>query len=121
MILYCLIPIILANLLFAAHVMRFNGMYWTLLILALLFTLFIRRDWILRLWQVLVGLAIIEWILTTIRFVQMRMTLEAPYIRLMFIMGAVILFNLFVLLWLQNKKLKRYYSGSKETINKPAT
>lgn len=109
MILIRLLPLILATLLFAAHVMRFNGLPAALLILALLFTLFVPRSWILNLWQVLIGLALIEWLRTAIILINMRLALDLPYMRLAVIMVAVILFNGLVIYWLNHKKLRRFY------------
>ena len=109
MILVRLLPLILATLLFAAHIMRFNGLPAALLVLALLVTLFIPRSWILNLWQVLIGLALIEWLRTAIILIKMRLVLDLPYVRLALIMAAVILFNGFVIYWLNHKKLRRFY------------
>ncbi len=109
-----LLPVIFADLLFAAHVMRFNGLYWALVVVALIPTLLIRNKWIPKVWQVLAGLTIIEWIRTTMMLVQMRLAVELPYGRLLLIMSAVILFNLFVLFWLRSKKLVAYYKNIEE-------
>ena len=73
MIILRLLPIIFAQLLFAAHIMRSHGLIWALLVLSLLSTLFIRRDWLIRLWQVIVTLATVEWIRITIVIVQLRL------------------------------------------------
>ena len=104
-----LLPVIFATILFAAHIMRFTSLYPALAVLALLATLFIRKNWIPYMWQILTGLAIIEWLRTTIMFVQMRLDVGLPYLRLLVIMGVVILFNVYVLISLRNKKLQAFY------------
>ena len=109
MIILRLLPLIFAQLLFAAHIMRLNGLMWALLVLLLLFTLFIRRNWIVQFWQMIAALATLEWIRITIVIVQLRLAVEMPYARLLIIMGAVILFNLFVIYWLQRPKIKAFY------------
>ena len=110
MLIIRLLPLIFTQLLFAAHIMRSFGIIWAIAVLILLFTLFIRRDWILRLWQIIIAFDVIDWIRTTIVFVQLRLAVEMPYLRLLIIMGAVILFNLFVIYLLRRPKVKMLYS-----------
>jgi len=109
MIVVRLLPLIFAALLFAAHVMRFNGFYPALLIPALLLTLFIRHYPVIYLWQFLLGLASIEWLRTTIELIRMRITLEAPFGRLLLIMSLVIFYNIFVIIYLRHKAFKAFY------------
>jgi hypothetical protein len=116
MLIIRLLPLIFVQLLFAAHIMRSFGMIWALVVLILLFTLFIRRDWIIRLWQIIIAFEVVEWIRTTIVIVQLRLAVEMPYIRLLIIMGAVILFNLFVIYWLRRPIIINFYN-QKDIIN----
>lgn len=109
MIIIRLLPLLLAALLFAAHVMRFNGLYPALLIPVLLLTLFIRRYPVIYLWQFLLGLASIEWLRTTVELVRLRMTMEAPFSRLLLIMSTVILYNIFVIVYLRHGTFKTFY------------
>jgi hypothetical protein len=106
MIILRLLPLIFAQLLFAAHIMRSFGSFWAILVLLLLLTLFIRREWIIRIWQVIIAFVTLEWIRTTIIIVKLRLAIEIPYTRLLIIMCAIILFNLFVIYWLQRPKVK---------------
>ena len=110
MLIIRLLPLIFAQLLFAAHIMRSFGMIWAMVVLSLLLTLFIRREWITRLWQIIIAFEVVEWIRTTIVIVQLRLAVEMPYLRLLIIMGTVILFNLFVIYWLQKPKVRAIYS-----------
>ena len=120
MIIIRTLPVILATLLFAAHVMRYGGLYPALLVVALLITLLVPRYWVLHLWRVLIGLAIIEWLRTAIILVRMRLMLELPYIRLMLIMALVVLFNGFVLYWLNRRQLRYFYKRpSQQEIEGP--
>ncbi len=109
-----LLPVIFADLLFAAHILRFNGILPALLIILLIPTLFIKKPWILLSWQVLTAVAIIEWIRTTVMFVQFRLAMHLPYVRLTVIMGIVILFNLFILFWLRSSKTRSFYEFKEE-------
>ena len=110
MIVIRLLPLIFAQLLFAAHIMRSFGIIWAMAILILLFTLFIRREWIIRLWQIIIAFEIVEWIRTTIVIVQLRLAVEMPYLRLLIIMSAVILFSLCVIYWLRRDKIAAFYN-----------
>lgn len=116
MIILRLLPLIFAQLLFAAHIMRSYGLFWAIVVLLLLFTLFIRREWIIRIWQVIIVFVILEWIRTTIVIIQLRLAVDMPYTRLLIIMCVVIIFNLFVIYWLQRPKVKTIYSRIKKEI-----
>ena len=105
-------PIILSTLLFAAHIMRFYGLIPALAVLLLLFTLFFRRIWIMRFWQISLSLATMVWISAAIDFVRFRLVTDMPWSRLLIIMLAVILLNVFSILWLQHKKFHLYFSAS---------
>ncbi|APF18953.1 hypothetical protein Calab_3307 [Caldithrix abyssi DSM 13497] len=109
------LPMIFADLLFAAHVMRFQGLYPALAVVLLLGTLFIRRAWVPGLWQVLLLLAIGEWLRVTAMFIRFRLAMDLPYIRLLIIMGLVILFFVFVIFWWQNDKIQAYFKNKSET------
>lgn len=109
-----LLPMIFADLLFAAHILRFHGTVPAFLVVLLLITLLIRKPWIPHFWQVLLLLAVGEWIRVTILFVRYRLAMDMPYIRLLIIMGAVILFFIFVIFWWQNKRIEAFYQTNKE-------
>ncbi len=104
-----LAPMVFADLLFAAHVLRFYGFLPAILILAFGLTLLIKKSWLPGIWQILLLFAIGEWIRVTIEFVRYRLAMGMPYFRLIIIMGAIILFFIFVIFWWQNKKIQLYY------------
>lgn len=113
MIILRLLPVILANILLAAHFLRFGGIILAGLILLLLLTLFIRKWWIVRLWQVILFAATLVWIETSFDLIGARMAMNAPATRLAIIMAGVVLFNVFALFWLENKKIKAHYNQKK--------
>ncbi len=110
MIIIRLLPLIFAQLLFAAHIMRSFGIIWAMAVLILLFTIFIRRGWIIHIWQAIIAFEVVEWIRTTIIIIRLRLAMGMPYVRLLIIMSMVILFSLFVIYWLQKPKVKAIYS-----------
>ncbi len=114
MLILRLLPLIISTLLFAAHIMRFHGLNWAVLPILLLLTLFVRKNWIRRMWQGLMLLAALVWIDITIDLIHFRITAEQDYLRLAVIMIAVILFTIFSGVMLENRKLKERYGAHAE-------
>jgi hypothetical protein len=82
-----------ALVLLAAHLLH-AGL--TLLAAASLFLiglLFVRRPWAARVLQLVLAVAAIEWIRTTIGLAQMRISHGQPYLRLALILGTVTVFT----------------------------
>ncbi|MBL7047175.1 MAG: hypothetical protein ISR95_06050 [Candidatus Marinimicrobia bacterium] len=104
-----MIPVILSTLLIAAHLSRHYSNLIAFVGLILLLTLLIRKPWIPRLWQGLLSIAVVEWIITTVELVQFRWIHQEPWLRLLVILSSVILFNIFSIIWLENRKIKSYY------------
>jgi len=72
MMLLRLLPVILSALLLAAHFLRREAYLPVLLILVLLLILFVRKTWVPRLWQAILGLGALVWIDTTLVVLRMR-------------------------------------------------
>ena len=104
-----LLPVILANLLFAAHMSRSYSDVLALLVLLFTFTLFLSQKWILRIWQGYLMLAGLLWIVDTIGLVQGRLALGIPWIRLAIILSLVSLFTFFAAYWLERPSLRERY------------
>jgi hypothetical protein len=103
------LPIILADVLLAAHFLRFSGIFPAALVLLLLVTLFIRRYWVVRLWQALMFIATLVWIDTAIKLIRLRLALDLPWLRLAVILALVILLTIFAGFWMESKKIKAFY------------
>ena len=92
-----------------------------LVIVCLLFPLllFIKRRWVAKVFQVLLLLAAMEWILTTLRIVHIRQMQEEAWIRLVIILGSVALFTALSALVFESKKLKQRFidTGTSENIS----
>ena len=108
-----LLPALFSALLFAAHISRAGYNIPALIFLLLMGTFFIRKPYILRAWQIILGLASLIWIQAAMGYIQTRMQLNTPWIRLAFIMGAIVLFTAFSAWWLSNKKIKAFYGFNK--------
>ena len=107
-----LIPVILSFLLLAAHFFRAGLVPLTVACVAVLFLLVLRRDWVPRLFQVLLVLGAIEWLRTLYLLAAMRIAWEEPWLRLAVILGGVALFTALSGLVFVNRKLAAYYGGS---------
>lgn len=103
-------PVVMIWLLFTAHIMRSHGLETAVFILLMSATLWLRNRYIPFIWQMFIGIATVEWIRTTIYLTQLRIVQELPYERLLIIMGAVILFNIFGIFWMGTQKIKALYT-----------
>ena len=104
-----LLPVILSFLLLGAHFYRAGLVPVTLLCVAALFLLFLRKSWVPRLFQVLLVLGGIEWLRTLYMFAAMRIAWGEPWTRLAVILGAVALFTALSGLVFRNRKLANRY------------
>lgn len=105
-----LLPAILSALLLAAHFLRREAYLPALLILALLLILLVRKSWVLRFWQAILGLGALLWIDTTLSVLRVRQALGLPWGRMAVIMAAVLLLTIFSALWLENPRIKAFYN-----------
>ncbi len=108
-----LLPVLFSALLFSAHISRAGYNVAAIILLLLIGTLFIRKTYILRAWQVVMGLASLIWIQAAVGYIQNRMSMGTPWVRLAFIMAAIVLFTAFSAWWLENKKIKEFYGFKK--------
>lgn len=103
------LPIILSIVLFAAHFMRDGNLPIVFILSVLLVLLFVRRRWVARLTQAVLGLAAAEWLRTMVSLVQVRAALDEPYLRLVVILGAVVAMAVLAALLFQTKELRAIY------------
>ena len=109
-----LLPVIVSLLLLAAHFMRAGNYFLFGFSFGLLLLLFRKKAYIARLIQLVLIGGTVEWIRTTIIYVQERQDAGEPWIRLMLILGSVSLFTALSALSLQNKHLKDVYGLTKK-------
>ncbi len=90
------IIITLAFLLLGAHFVRFSQTEWAIIACFMPLLMFIRHNIINQLLKFTLLLSVIFiWAVTTFNFIDMRMTLSEPWLRLAMIMGGVMIFTLF--------------------------
>lgn len=107
-----LLPVILSFLLLGAHFYRSGLVVLTGLCLAVLFLLFVRKNWVPRLFQVLLVFGALEWFRSLYFFAAMRIAWGEPWTRLAVILGAVALLTALSGLVFKNRKLQAYYTRS---------
>jgi len=103
------IPLILGNLIFAAHILRFYGVVPAIIVIAFMFTLLIRKEIILILWQFLFALSSLIWIFATIGFIRFRLAEGLPWLRLLIIMSLLIIFSIFNIFWIRRKAFREKF------------
>jgi len=106
-----LIPVILSFILLAAHFYRSGQVALTGLCAAVLFLLFLKKNWVPRLFQALLLLGALEWLRSLYYFAAMRIAWDQPWTRLAIILGAVALFTAASGFIFRNKKLQGYYQS----------
>jgi hypothetical protein len=84
-----LLPVILSCLLLAAHFSRNEIMLLTLVSLVLPLVLLVRRQWVPRLFQVLLVLGALEWIRRLIALALERQGAGEEWVRMALILGVV--------------------------------
>ena len=107
-----LIPAILSFLMLAAHWMRADSLPLAGGTLGVALLLLVPKWWAARIVQVVLGLAVIIWLLTTWGIIQDRMDEGKPWQRAALIFLGVVIFNLLALLLFGTKRLRQRYSAT---------
>lgn len=103
----------------AAHFSRADQTGLAIVCLMLPFLLFIKRRWVANVFQVLLFIGAIEWILTTLRIVHIRQMQGDTWTRLVIILGSVALFTALSALVFESKKMRQRFidTGKAENIS----
>ncbi|MBK6349511.1 MAG: hypothetical protein V9E93_02235 [Steroidobacteraceae bacterium] len=100
---------LLALLLLAAHLVHAGLMPLAALVILLVGLLAVPRPWASWTLQVVLTVAVIEWILTTVGLAQLRLRHDEPYLRLVAILGSVALFTALAAVAFQHPVLRAYF------------
>lgn len=111
---------VLALLLLAAHLVHAGLRPLAVLAILLMGLLAVPRPWASRTLQVVLAVATIEWILTTVGLAQLRLRLGEPYVRLAVILGSVTLFTALAALAFQHPVLRAYFRLPAKSTAGPA-
>lgn len=101
---------ILSSVLLAAHFSRTQNDWLVLLSLLFPFILFIRKRWILRIYQTYLVAGGIIWIERVFYYAQLRESQGRPWVRIAVILSVMALLTLVSSLIFEKKKIQRHYS-----------
>ena len=104
-----LLPVIFSALIMSAHLSRAYQTELAIVCLILPFLLFIRKQWVARVFQVLLVIGGLVWIKTAWILAQIRQVHGESWTRLVVILGVVALFTGLSALVFQTKDLKKRY------------
>ncbi|MDX1676074.1 MAG: hypothetical protein R3314_14865 [Longimicrobiales bacterium] len=93
MIAIALVPAALSTVVLAAHFLRAGWLPLVVVLLALIPLLGLRRRWVPRVFEVVLGLGALEWLRTLLELRDIRMALGQPHGRMVAILGAVAVFT----------------------------
>ena len=104
-----LTPVVLSFVLLAAHFSRNDVPSLVLLCLLIPFILLLKRSWVPRLLQLLLGLGAVEWIRTAVVLAGRRIDAGEPWLRMALILAAVALVTAGSAFLLQTARVRRRY------------
>jgi hypothetical protein len=104
-----LLPVILSLLMMGAHGMRLSQPILMAIPLAMLVLLPWPRKWVARTVQVTLILGALEWLRAMFSYILLRIHLDQPWLRLVFILGGVALFTSLSSLVFRSKSLAQRY------------
>lgn len=102
----------LALLLLAAHLLHAGFVAATVVVLLLGALLAVRRPWAGRVLQLVLALAVVEWLLTAIRLSQLRAQHDQPYLRMALILGGVAAFTALAATLLRHRRLRAWFGSA---------
>ncbi|HVT88700.1 MAG TPA: hypothetical protein VHD56_07610 [Tepidisphaeraceae bacterium] len=114
-----LLPVILSLLVLAAHFLHAGNLVMVVACLLLPWLLLVRKSWTVRVIQIVLVLAAFEWLRTMVVLMNERQVAGEPWIRMVIILGAVMLFTVASGLVFAAPKLKRRYFDAGTTAAFP--
>ena len=104
-----LVVVAAALLLLAAHLVHGGFLLLAVLAIVSIALLAVPRRWAARTLQVLLGVATIEWAVTTYVLAQLRAAHDQPYLRLVLILSGVTLFTAFAVFAFELTPMRRRF------------
>ena len=87
------VVVAVAMVVLAAHFLRAGWLPPVVILIAVIPLLGLRRRWVPRLFQLVLGLGALEWLRTLLELREIRMALGQPHARMVAILGGVALFT----------------------------
>jgi hypothetical protein len=116
-----MVPIILTVVVLAAHFLRDGSHAVTVLLIAMLPLLALRRRWVARLFQGVLLFGAVTWMMTTAEILRFRAEAGQPYTRMTVILGAVTFVTAASALLFETRRAKARYLSSPVTHNPVST
>lgn len=104
-----LFPVVLATLVLAAHFLRAGALFAVVILIIILPLLGLRRWWVPRLFQAVLGLGALEWLRTLLVLREVRIALGQPHARMVAILAGVALFTLIAAALFEVPRVRRWY------------
>ena len=104
-----LLPVIFSFLILSAHLSRGDLFIPSMLFLILPLLLLIKKQWVVRLIQIVLVIGSLEWIRSMFIYLNQRQAIDEPYLRLVIIIGIIALFTGLSALVFRNQSLKKLY------------
>ena len=110
MTLLLLVPPTLSTLVLAAHFLRGGALFAVVLLIAIIPLLGLRRSWVRRVFQLILGLGALEWLRTLLALRAVRMAMGQPYQRMVLILAGVALFTALSAALFELPRVRRWYA-----------
>ena len=108
------VPVTLAMVVLAAHFLRAGWLPVVVVLIAVIPLLGLRRRWVPRLFQLILGLGALEWLRTLLELREIRMALGQPHARMVAILGGVALFTALAAAVFELGPIRWWYRGRPE-------
>jgi len=106
-----LLPAIFSTILIAAHFSRAGFDALAIAVLALPLSFLLHYKSIPKIWQIFLSLTALTWIYVAAGFVHLRLEAGGPWIRLVIIFAAIVLFNAYSAWSMSSKKIRSHYDS----------
>ena len=114
MIAIALVPATLATLVLAAHFLRAGWLPVVVVLVAMIPLLGLRRRWVPRLFQGVLGLGALEWLRTLLELRELREALGQPHARMVAILGSVAVVTALAAAAFELPAVRNWYRGRVE-------
>jgi hypothetical protein len=103
------VAVALAVVVLAAHFLRAGWLPLVVLLIAVIPLLGLRRRWVPRLFQLILGLGALEWLRALLELRDIRIALGQPYTRMAAILGVVAVLTLLAAAVFELDPVRRWY------------
>ncbi|MFW6205886.1 MAG: hypothetical protein ACOC5I_01475 [Gemmatimonadota bacterium] len=104
-----------ATAVLAAHFLRDGNLAAVVVLIAIIPLLGLRRSWVPRAFQLVLGLGALEWLRTLLQLRQVRQEMGQPHARMLAILGAVALITALTAALFELPRVRSWYRGRRES------